>query len=238
MSIIGRTTARRRRPRPALLPLGAPARFLLPLTAALLASACIVGRTDHSLYLGKDGAVTWTVVARDLRSDAGDAAERASEEADFLAQVAAGEHPAAAALRSLGGEVGTTLVRDERPFVLVTSGRFRRIDELAEAYFRALGIPAEARFRQRGALRELTVEVHLAEEDEDLADDAILALVDEPQRFRIVLEEGRFTGAVGFHLEERDAVAVPLGLDDDALAAMGQPDAATVLLALRWRIDR
>ena len=53
--------------------------------------------------------------------------------ARYVASVAAGQHPLAAALTALGGQSATTTwVRRERPYCVLTEARFASIRELAQ----------------------------------------------------------------------------------------------------------
>ena len=60
---------------------------------AIGAAGCLAADTSHVLYLRPDGAVTWAVLERDVRSRDDDPLVRAREESEFLAAAGAARHP-------------------------------------------------------------------------------------------------------------------------------------------------
>ena len=101
---------------------------LIACLVALMVAGCIVKETRHTLYLEPDGSLTWTVVEEQVRSDADTAEDREREESEYLALVA-GDYPVAAALSSLRGfDVRTNLVRERRPYLVVTEAGFDSVE--------------------------------------------------------------------------------------------------------------
>ena len=90
----------------------------------LLAPAgCLQKETTQNLYLSADGSVRWTVEETNVYSDEADAGARFTEEQLYIGPALIGAHRAALALQALGPDapIRTTVVRDERPFHVLTS---------------------------------------------------------------------------------------------------------------------
>lgn len=218
---------------------------LLALAAAALLTGCLAKETTHTLYLDTDGSLTWTVLEKEIRSVADDPAERVAEEQEYLELFAREDHPVAAALRRLGGEISTRSLRAERPYATLTEARFENVAALGDTVAAALGVPGRAVLETIGHAdgrveRRLRVVLELPEEEDDLLgddDEILLALVEEPEAYRIVLAGDpsttvRFTEARGFTLEADD-VAVFEGLSDDELERRG----GVLELELGWSVE-
>lgn len=218
---------------------------LLTLAAAVFLTACLAKETTHTLYLEAAGGLTWAVLEKDIRSVADDPAERAAEEHEYLELFAREDHPVAAALRRLGGEVSTRMLRAERPYATLTEARFEDVAALGDAIAASLGIPGRTVLETVGhddgrIERRLRVVLELPEEDDDLLgddDEILLALVEEPEAYRVVLTGDpstsvRFTDARGFTLTADD-VAVFEGLSDEELERRG----GVVELELGWSVE-
>jgi hypothetical protein len=212
-------------------------RTLLILGLAACSVACILATTTHTLYLEDDGSVTWTVLQEDVRSDADSAAKRAAEEQGLLDAIAADEHPAAVALRSLGGgQVATTLLRDRRPFTIRTSGRFESIEALARALIEALEIPGSVRLSVADGVWTLDLELRLDEiEDQDGEDDdelhPVIDLVDDVEDYTLVAPSARFVRATGFAIEDNGrTVKFDLPSEEEILAGD-----KILTLSLSWK---
>ena len=94
--------------------------LVLVAAAMVLTAACINQTNRHIFYLDPDGAVTWTVVQEEIRSDAENREDRVREEREFLRAVNRGEHDVARALGQLGASwIDTRFVRAERPYTVV-----------------------------------------------------------------------------------------------------------------------
>ena len=186
--------------------------------AMLLTAACIDQNTRHIFYLDADGAVTWTVVQEEIRSDAEDKLDRIREEREFLQTVDRNEHDVARAFGRLGALwVDTQLVRAERPYVVVTEARFGSVARALEEFLLRVGFEAEAHLEAEGDRMRLTfsyreLEGH-AEGSED--DDFVESLISDHEAYRFVLTEGKFIDARGFRLEARDTAAVLVEVDEN-----------------------
>ena len=201
----------------------------LVLLAAPFLSACIVKDTTHRLYLSPRGALTWTVLEQDVRSNDGSPSGRATEEREFLDGVGAGTHPALAALaRLVPYQTSVRLFRAERPYTVVTEARFERVDAVVDTLLRELRIPGKATLQRAGDEWTLTVAIDLSNvTDGEDADSPVTALIEEIDAYRVMLTDGRFVGATGFEI-----------LDDGASAQLAADNIATdrpVELRLTWR---
>ena len=174
-------------------------RTVMPLTLAVLLAAggCLQKETSHTLYLSPDGGVTWAVSDSNVYSDEAEVGKRIQEEQQFMGRVLLGTHETArgfAALRPIG-VVRTTVVRDERPFHVITEARFDRIDRMFERLLTKAGIKATSSFVTSADGAALHVRLHFDEQLE--ADEAVNDLLDV-QNFRFVLTEGQFGDSTGF----------------------------------------
>jgi hypothetical protein len=200
------------------------------LVLILLLQACMVKETRHTLYLDPAGRVNWTVEENDVRSTAADPVERDREEAGFLASIAAGEHPAGQALKSLAPtRVESRLLRDARPFAVRTEAEFDSVATLAQSVLDHLGIAGQASLRFADGLATLTVTCHPAMQGEgdDAGKEILSALADSHSAYRFVLTGGRFVEARNFRIED-GRVAVP---EEPASAEI---EAGTVVYSLTW----
>ena len=182
------------------------ASVLAVLTGVLPASACLKIDTTHVLYLSPTAAVTWTVREHDVHSDEQDPAKRAREEAEFVRAVQEGRNGPLLALEALNGtRVSTQLTRAERPWEAVTTGRFERIDALAGALLRELGIEGSATLSSDGD--RTTLRVRWTEAETAREESPAVALVDEIAAYRLVLTEGRFVAGDGVAISDDGRVA-------------------------------
>jgi len=203
--------------------------FSAALIAALpMLGSCLSNESFHDLYLDPDGSVVWTITEREVRSSAQSADERRREEREYLEAVRADDHAAARALLRIGARrVRTTVVRDERPYTVTTSGAFNGIDEALGRLLDGLGVRHEI---ELDAPEDGTLVLELAIEDGAGAepDEAVLPLATVLGDSRIVLTSGVFVEAAGFELEQEATVA-----------RMSEPAAANGVLRYRlvWRPD-
>ena len=129
----------------------------LVIAAMVLTAACIDQHNRHIFYLDADGAVTWTVVQEEIRSDAEEMLDRIREEREFLQAVDRNEHDVARALGRLGALwVDTQLVRAERPYSVVTEARFESVARAWEEFLTGVGLEAQARLEAEGDRMRLT----------------------------------------------------------------------------------
>jgi len=113
----------------------------------------------------------------------------------------------AQALRRLGARsVTTTWLRRERPYSVMTEGKFADVRQLAAAILRDAGAQGEATLVQDGCVTRFGFRVDLNSAADTTS--ALDALLGELDSYRLVLTEGRFVSADGFKILD-NSVAVP-----------------------------
>ncbi len=199
------------------------ATVLAAVAAAILGTAgCLQKTTTHTLYLSPDGAVTWTALEGDVRSDESNPPARLAEESTFLASVAAGTHAVRLGLAALDPLSERTLVvRAERPFAVVTEAQFERVDLLLARMQSALRAPGTVRLTTSGGTTTLTMslDVEAARADDAERQTPVLDLLEDAGRYRVVLTEGRFVAATGFRLAGDGTAAVLQAPSEEEIAA-------------------
>jgi hypothetical protein len=200
---------------------------------SLAALGCIDEEALHTLYLQPDGALTWVAVETEVRSTLDDPEERRQEEREFLESARADRHPVAEALRSFGpARLETTILRERRPFHVVTEAELGPVAGFAREVLWRLGVPGEAELVTTGSERRLEVTLWPDQADEDAVgeDDPLLALFSDWDDYRIVLTEGRFVAARGFEITDDGTVARPA---DEEEPAEGEP----LVFSLTWTLE-
>jgi hypothetical protein len=207
------------------------ARFFVLTALILPAAGCLVKDTTHTLYVDRQGSLTWLALETDVRAVDDDPAVRAREEAAYAEEAAAGDHGVARALARLRPtDLRTVTIRDRAPYAVATEARFASLDGAASQLIAALGVPGRSRLTRDGGLTRWRLEIDLATPAAG-DDDSLTALAEDVDRYRVVLTDGRFVDAVGFALRDDGRTAVPLAQDLDALERDGQP----LVLELTWR---
>jgi hypothetical protein len=196
-------------------------------------AACIDKETRHTLYLSPDGSLQWTVLEQNIGSDKHNVPDRDAEEREFMQAASFGNGGVAVALNLLGAsDVRTQIIRAERPYTVITDARFAHVDALATRILEELALTGSAHLTRSGDRVTLSVQVLVPEEEEEnsaATGDSVYALVDELERYRIVLTDGLFDAADGFELHGN--VAVPIAPDPDVIVTQGRWD-----LSLTWRL--
>jgi hypothetical protein len=204
---------------------------------SLAALGCIDEEALHTLYLQPDGALTWVAVETQVRSDLDDPQERRQEEREFLESARAGRHPIAEALGSLGpARLETTILRDRRPFHVVTEAELGPVAGFAREVLWRLGVPGEAELVTTGSRRSLEITVWPDQANEDAVDedDPLLALLSDWDDYRIVLTDGRFVAAQGFEISDDGTVARVVEAEEtEEEPAEGEP----LVLSLTWTLE-
>jgi len=201
--------------------------LMMVLPACLASVACIEKEVDHTLYLDPDGAVTWVVLERDIRSTSKDPLERAKEEQEVLDLWARNEHPMATALGGLHPlSLDCRLVRAERPFMIVTSARFPQVDDALEGLYEEMGIRNEATLERSADKTRMEWKLWTGEIDDEEVDVFEAALTEE---LRFVMTGGRFLEAEGFEISSDGSRAV-IVFDEEA----GEDENEILTLSLTW----
>ncbi len=208
--------------------------MLMLVGSGLLATGCLVDETTHGLYLHPDGSVTWTVRQQDVRSDSKE--RRVEEEEQFLANVRVERHAVALAFDLLAAQrVETLLLRDARPYTVVTRGQFARIDRVLQNLLDGLCVRADVELHREGDEFRLSVDYSPDVPDDCDSDqeEILAALVEEPEQFRFVLTEGRFVEAEGFEIAKDGLLAKGLSPSEEE----GENDPETRSYSLTWRVS-
>lgn len=178
---------------------------LLPVAlAALVAAGCLQKETAHTLYLSPDGSMKWVAVESEVYSDETDPGARFTEEQRYIGAALVGTHPVALGLKELNPStiVETTVLRDERPFHVVTKAGFARADRALERLFVESGVAASVRLTSDGRRSTLRFEFDFSR---DLAEreSPVTVLLEELEDFTFVLTEGAFIAGGGFEVRDR-----------------------------------
>ena len=205
---------------------------VVALAAAVGATGCLVKETTHRLYLSPSGVVAWAVLEESVRSTETEPAKRMREEQEWLAAIAADTHPVAEGLRRLGAEGGsTTLLRPARPYMALTDARLPRVDRVIARLFEELGLRGEATLTVNGQETTLSVALDLASLDDPGGEyeSPVTALLEDLERYRLVLTDGRFVSATGLGLVDDGTAAVLQEPTSEKLEARG-----VINLKLTW----
>ena len=202
--------------------------------ATVGSTGCLVKETTHRIYVSPSGAVAWTVLQEGVRSDEKDLTRRSNEERVWLDQIGTDTHAVADGLRRLGSDdVATRLLRLERPYMALTDARFARVDRVIARLFEELGIRGEATLEASGQEATLSVWIDLSSLDDPGPDteSPVIALLEDLDRYRLTLTEGRFVAATGFDIVEDGAAATLRVIHEETVKAGG-----VLKLQLAWRV--
>jgi len=179
-------------------------RLAIVLVLSAATTGCLQKETTHTLYLGPDGTLTWLATEADVHSDEADAGKRAAEDQAYIGPALLGTHRVARALQALGPEslVRTTVVREERPFHVITEARFARADRALEQLFVENGLPARVTTAQEQGRTILRVRFDFSRQLVD-RDTPAAALLEDIARFVFVVPEGQFIAGGGFDVPDR-----------------------------------
>lgn len=184
---------------------------LLLLTAS---TGCLEKDVTHTLYVERDGSVTWEVFERDVYSSADKSEDRLREEGDYLRHAAAGRPDIVQELTEIGGtNAHAELLRDRRPFSLRATARFQDLEHALTGLFEAAEDDVDVRLQSVGNRRILTItplDPGPRLDDEDSSFELLRA-----DDLRFVMAVGQFEEAEGFTIEDEGRVAVWSGETDD-----------------------
>ena len=219
-------------------------KILTIVTVVALASGCVRKETSHTFYLEPDGAVTWMVLEKDIRSDAGDLEKRNEEEGEFMDARRCGGHDVARALTELGAEwVETRVLREQRPYMVVTEARFDSIDRPLQSFFDRMEAPITAELLHEDERVRFVIACDLeafdqAEQGEidEEETEVFVALVGDAEDYRLVLTDGKFVEARGFEIVDEKTVAVLQEQTREEIEAIEEFDdrGRTVVYSLTW----
>ena len=173
------------------------------IAVAILTAGCLQKDTTHTLYLSPDGSVIWTVNEANVHSDEGDPGKRIAEEQGYLGPALIGAHTSAQGLAGLTphAPVRTTVLRDERPFHVVTEGRFAAVDKVLQRVFTEAGLQTSAVRTSIHDTTTLRVRFDFSRELEG-RDTPMAKLIEDFDHVEFVLVEGRFGPVDGFDVTD------------------------------------
>jgi hypothetical protein len=179
------------------------------ITLALATTGCLRKETTHSLYLSPDGEVRWVADESNVHSDEADPGSRLAEEQAYIGPALIGAHRMAQGLQAMGpdGVVTTTVIREERPFHVITDARFFRVDRAFERLFRACGLKVSVILVREDVSSRLRMRFDFTREIEERESPA-LVLLEDLENFRFVLTEGRFVAGGGFDVPDRTRAVI------------------------------
>ena len=170
-----------------------------------------------------------------VHSDETDPGKRIEEEQQYIGPALVGTHGVARGLAALGPQsaVRTTILRDERPFHVVTDARFRAVDRVLERVFTDMGVKTSASLVREADQTTLRVSFDfskpLVERETPVSE------LFDLDHFRFVLTDGRFGAVTGFDVTE-GMVAV-LSRDWLQRAEKACDAKGTIEFALSWTTD-
>lgn len=186
---------------------------------AVLSGGCLVKNTTATLCLEPDGAVTWTVIERNIHATGDTPADRQREEEEFMALVAADQHPNVVAFRTMGGtDVRAEVISSRWPFAVLTEAH---LSNVAAAFQQLLDLVPEIHGRsvlERNGDRTtwtLTIE-RTADTEQAGGDDSEalpLSLFDD-DRPVFLMRNGQFVAATGLDISDDGRMAKPRDLSD------------------------
>ena len=210
-------------------------RLALPaLCAALLVTTgCLQKDKTQTLYLEPGGSVAWVTSEANVRSDETDIGKRMEEEQGYIAEALLGTHRVARAFAALGPStaVQTTVLRDRRPFHVVTEARFRAVDRVLERLFTGMGVPTRASLVRDGDRATLRVRLDFGRLTDE-RETPLSELFDDIDHFRFVLTDARFGEVSGFDVT--DGVSATLSADWMERAEKAYARRGTIEFALSW----
>jgi hypothetical protein len=206
------------------------------LVVASAAAGCLQKETSHTLYLAPDGSVEWVVAEGNVHSDEAEPGKRLMEERAYIGPALLGTHGVARGLAALDPQqpVRTTIVRDQRPFLVLTSARFASIDRVLTRLFAEMGARTSASIEQGVAGNTLRVRLDFTP-PLDEHQTAVSELGDNLEHLRIVLTEGRF-GAV-WGVDVTDGTSATLSADWLDRAENASETKSTIEFALSWSVQ-
>jgi len=183
---------------------------VVTMPVSLLTAGCLLFERIDTVYVEADGAVTWSVIQKDVRSDAKAAPDRQEEEVPYLLAAQAKNHDLARGFWQLGPiEVRTRILRAIAPFTVTTEARFPSLAVLGQRLIDRFGLEgtSQVEWAANGTTWTLAVREAPAPRGGTEDEEALVALAPDLDHFVIVLTSGRFVDAEGFSLSNDGRVA-------------------------------
>ncbi|OFW20330.1 MAG: hypothetical protein A3H97_20540 [Acidobacteria bacterium RIFCSPLOWO2_02_FULL_65_29] len=204
-------------------------RALMVVAAAGWASAaCLTKETSNHVYLDPDGALTWSILHRNVSSD-----DNGREALDYLSAALRDDHGVTRAFRKLEPlEVSTTVLRAERPYSVLAEARFAGIDFVGQRILDLAQTRGTSTLRRNGdgSVTWMLV-VDDIESDNDGLFDTLNDIDDLFDTFTIVLTEGRFLAAQGFKIAADEATILD---DDESDESAEHKEGEPIVISLTW----
>jgi hypothetical protein len=200
---------------------------------AMVTTGCLVKDDIATWYLESNGTVTWSVLEKDVHSDAEAELDRNNEEANYLASVRSLDHAMARGFAQLQPiEIKTRILRASAPFSVATDARFANLGKLGQELIWRLGLAGTSVLTHGPdgetwifAVRDPHAPAGSARPDEDLT-----AVAGSLDGLKVVLVDGRLIAAEGFQVSPDHRTATLLKWDDDAFRGD-----AMLTLKLTWK---
>ena len=204
--------------------------------ASSLTAGCLQKETTHILYLAPDESVEWVATEANVHSDETDIGKRLIEEQGYIGAALLGTQGVARGLAALDPQapVRTTVVREERPFLVLTSARFASIDRVLTKLFAQMGIRTSASILRVADENTLRVRLDFSR-PLDGEETAVSELGDNIEHLRIVLTEGRFGAVSGFDVA--DGTSATLSAEWLDRADKAAEAKSTIEFAFSWSIQ-
>lgn len=200
---------------------------------AAASAGCLAKAATQTIQLSPEGTVNWVAIEREVRSTERDPAARTAEEQTYLEAARQGLHPVGQALAALApSSLRTTVLRDRRPFLVLTWAEFDRIDWLAQRALDRLGVPGTSVLERTGTGWRWTLTADLSADADGDAGDVLVPLADTDGPLRVVLTSGRFTAATGFRLVDDDTAAELI--EDEGDREKDDANPKVLVLSLTW----
>lgn len=199
---------------------------------AVMAAACIKRESAATWYIDSVGHVTWSILERDIRSDATARADRDNEEIQYLAAVKSNQHGAARGLARLGATfLKTTVLQDKPPYTVLTEGQFPGLEDLGQRLITRFGLSGTSTVVREGATFtwSMTISDPKASTGPDSDGDELVDLLGD--KLTVALREGRFLSATGFSVDTEGRIAT-LNKEDK----LDVNEEGVLKLQLRWEL--
>lgn len=204
--------------------------LLVVLTGA--AAACIQEDNTVTWFLDPNGQVTWSILERNIRSDAKGRDERAAEESQFIVAARVHQHPAMTGLQRLSAtDLKDTILQDKPPYSVMTEGHFRNLEEMGRRLFVTYGIKGTSVVTRDSEKWIWTLTIEVMPKDVSEQDTAELTAI-LGTKLHVALREGEFVEAEGFAINEDRRMAE---LSGDLFDDRGENDPPKVV-KLVWRM--
>ncbi len=200
-----------------------------------LCAGCLKQDSTVTWFVEPGGQVTWSILEKDVRSDAQAASDREIEETQYVSTVRSNAHPAAMGLTRLGASgLKVTLIHDRAPFTVLTEGGFSGLDELGRRMIMRFGLSGQSDIVRDGDTWtwNLTVSDPNTSNGDDADGAEFAALMGD--RLQVALRRGHFISATGFALDDERRIATLIDKKDESSPAAGTDGVLRV--SLSWEI--